>query len=132
MFMKALLPSGRTIYFAFPKMMVDSHGFPTVTYMSRDSRTRKWGHVNHGRGAYGGLICQNLIQGLSRDLLSGAMVRVEAAGYPVVMTTHDELTAEAAEGFGGVEELVDIMIEQPSWAPGLPLNAKGWEGQRYG
>ena len=78
------------------------------------------------------MITQNLNQALARDVLCAAMLRAEHAGYRVVMTTHDELTAEVEEGFGSEKELVEIMIEQPSWASGLPLNAKGWEGLRYG
>ena len=59
------------------------------------------------------------------------MPRLEAAGYPIILTVHDEIVCEVDEDFGSVEELVSIMTTLPEWADGCPITAEGWEGERY-
>ena len=41
-----------------------------------------------------------LSSGIARDLLADAMLRIEAAGYPIVLHVHDEVVAEVPEDFG--------------------------------
>lgn len=94
-----------------------------------------WG-VHAGRwqklDLYGGVLCNHVVQGTARDLLVEAMFKVEAAGYPVVLTIHDEIISEVDAGFGSADEYAALMSELPSWASGLPLTTKAWEGDRYG
>jgi DNA polymerase len=44
------------------------------------------------------------VQPLCRDLLAGAMLRLEAAGYPIVLHAHGKIIAELLEGIGDLEE----------------------------
>jgi hypothetical protein len=52
-------------------------------------------------------------------------LNVEAAGYPVVLRTHDELASEVPVGFGSVEEYERLMATLPAWAADWPIRAAG-------
>lgn len=81
---------------------------------------------------YGGLLAENATQAVARDLQMGAIERLEAAGYPVVMHTYDEDVSEVPIGFGSVEEYEAIMTDVDEWAKGWPIKAAGgWCAPRY-
>lgn len=80
--------------------------------------------------AYGGLLTENVVQATARDLMVPAMRKAEAEGYPVILTVHDELVTEPAEGRDH-KVLEEIMRDIPSWARGWPVKAEGWTGKRY-
>ena len=72
-----------------------------------------------------------IVSGIARDLLAEAMLRIEAAGYPIVLHVHDEIVAEVPIGFGSTEEFTQLMTCVPAWASGLPIAASAWSGPRY-
>jgi len=59
------------------------------------------------------------------------MLRVNAAHYRIVMHVHDELVLEVLEGRGSLNEVCQIMSQEPPWAQGLPLGAAGFESHYY-
>lgn len=99
----------------------------SLSFMGVDALTKAWARER----TYGGRISQNVTERICRDLLAEAMLRLEAASYPVVMHSHDEAVAEVPHGFGSVEEMEAIMAKSSDWAAGMPIVAAGWRGKRY-
>lgn len=131
------LPGKRTIAYAFPKIVQKElpwkgQGGETLfqdglIFFGVDSFTKKWSEQD----LYGGLLFQNAVQATARDIMAEGMIRVEQAGYDMIITIHDEVVAEADIGFGSPAEFAALMAESPTWADGLPIAADAWEGPRY-
>ena len=120
------LPSGRKL--AYPEAHLGPGKFANTTQVYfQDNAKGAWREI---RGWYG-TWCENVIQAISRDLLVGAMTRLEAAGYPIVLHCHDEAVAEVPDGFGSTDEFLRMMTTLPDWAKGLPVTAKVWTRPRY-
>ena len=82
--------------------------------------------------AWFGTIVENVVQAVSRDLLASAMVRLEAAGFPVVLHCHDEAVCEVPEDQADEARFLVLITTLPEWAEGLPIAAKTWTSKRYG
>ena len=124
MFMK--LPSGRDLCYLSPRIMPNRFGSESIGYMG----TMKSGQMVL-QETYGATMVENATQGIARDLLTNGMELLEAAGYPIVFTVHDEAVMEVPEGFGSVEEACEIMARAPEWAHDLPMRADGSEMPFY-
>lgn len=98
-----------------------------VEFSAVDSYTRKWSRQR----AYGGLWVENIVQAISRDLLAESMLRVEAAGYAPILSVHDEVVCERAEGSGDLAEFTKLLAQTPDWATDCPVSAEAWTGVRY-
>lgn len=98
---------------------------PTLYFWGVDSKTRKWCKQN----TYGGKLVENITQAVARDLMVESMLLLEAAGYKIVLTIHDEIISEVVDGT--VEEFTQIMEEVPEWASGLPVKVEAYEAHRY-
>ena len=72
-----------------------------------------------------------IVSGIARDILAEAMIRIEAAGYPIVLHVHDEIVAEVPLGTGSREEFTRLMTRRPAWALDLPIAASAWRDSRY-
>ena len=59
------------------------------------------------------------------------MLRIEAAGFPIVLHVHDEVVAEVPIGFGSTEKFTQLMTRNPAWALELPIAAQAWTGARF-
>ena len=93
--------------------------------------TTAWGKIF----TYSGKLANNYTQGLCRDIMADAMLRLERENFPVSFHTHDEIICEIPEKDVKNDTLKvfeQIMSEVPSYVKGLPLIAKGgWIGKRY-
>ena len=123
------LPSSRKLSYPFarPKLLDSRHG----AVVFADSSDGQFRECRNGDGAYAGLWAENVVSGIARDLLAEAMLRLEAAGYPIVLHVHDEIVAEVPASFGSTEEFIRLMTQRPSWALDLPIAASAWTGPRY-
>lgn len=120
------LPSGRRIAYYQPEIEEGDYG-PELTYHGVNQTTRQWTKLR----TYGGKIVENSTQSIARDCLATAMLRLDEAGYPIVMHIHDEMVADMPEGKGSLDDAVRIMSQPIRWAPGLVLNADGWEDKYF-
>ena len=84
------------------------------------------------QASYGGLLVENLVQAIARDIMAAAMLRCEESRiYSPILSVHDELIAEANQHHGNVEEFVKLVGQCPEWAAGCPVAAEGCAGPRY-
>lgn len=130
-FLWCRLPSGRCLAYGSPRIEDRKTPWgdtkPSVTALGVDSVTKRWTRF----ALYGGLLTENAVQAVARDLMAHGMLQAEGAGYSMVMTVHDEGVADVPLGFGSLAEFEALLCSTPSWAAGLPVVASGWEGQRY-
>lgn len=118
------LPSGRYLCYLHPQ--VDDKG--QITYMGVDQYTRRWKRIK----TYGGKLIENCTQAFARDVLASSMPAIEAEGYEIVLTVHDEIITEVPDDERySADELGQMMATAPAWAPGIPLAAAGFEATRY-
>lgn len=131
-FLLARLPSGRRLAYPFPVITEKEVPWggtrPSLTYKTVDSTTRQWGQTD----TYGGKLCENVTQAICRDLLAAAIVRLEKAGFPVVLHVHDEIVCEVdADDESAEARMSAIMSEVPPWAAGFPIEVESWRAVRY-
>jgi DNA polymerase len=128
-FLHMSLPSGRSLAYPFPELKTGKFDNPVVSF--KDVTLGKWGDCRHGAGSYGGVWIENAVQAVARDILAQAMLRLEAAGYHIVLHVHDEIVAEVPDGFGNIEEFQKLITTPPAWATDLPLAAAARSGPRF-
>lgn len=127
------LPSGRLLAYHNPRVRDVEKPWgavqPAVVVDGFNSKTqiKKWGPY----ALYGGLLVENVVQAIARDLMAASMLRVESNGYPVVLTVHDEILADVPDEHGSLQEYCNLMAQTPRWGAGIPVKVEGWRGERY-
>ncbi|MDE2020381.1 MAG: hypothetical protein KGJ13_08605 [Patescibacteria group bacterium] len=132
----ARLPSGRKLWYFDPKPV--RKAMPWSTPEEPDIRAAfeysawklgQWKRIV----AYGGLLTENVVQAMARDLLVNGMFEAEETGYPVVLTVHDEIVCEVPHEKADSYVLKQCMETVPTWARhiGIPVVAECWTGERY-
>ncbi len=119
------LPSGRQLSFFGAHLSEGRYG-DQISYQCTSPKTGKM----FKKHTYGGDLAQSATQGTARDIMAYRIPELERQNYPVVLLVHDEILAEVPEGTGSLQGMIDIMCEQPTWAPGLPIAASGYEAMR--
>jgi DNA polymerase len=129
--LKIKLPSGRYIHYLNPeltKKMKFGKMIECVTYTSFDSKGVQ------EKDLYGGLICENIVQAVARDILFSGMFEAEKAGFKIVMTIHDEIVCEVPlDSPLNLGVLLSCMSTCPKWGEGmgLVLAAEGYQSRFY-
>lgn len=120
------LPSGRRLAYVKPKLQPNRFGRLSITYEGL-GQNNKWSRIE----TYSGKLVENITQATARDLLAEAMWRIEKAGLDIVGHVHDEVILEVAEDGVTVEDVCQIMNQNPKWADGIVLNSAGYQGFYY-
>lgn len=152
-FLWCRLPSGRTLCYPYPEIREGKFGRPALTFKSvpdslswgtyvgqkergevnttkivdDPSNTRSWARIS----TYGGSLVENITQAICRDLLAEAMLRVEAAGFKIVVHVHDEIIVEGIFTEADRVRFEQLMTVVPVWAAGFPISAGCWLSARY-
>lgn len=121
------LPSGRRLAYLRPQITKNIFGGDCVSYEGIHQKTKQWCRID----TYGGKLAENIVQGTARDVLAEKMLMLDKAGYNLILSVHDEIPIDQPEGVGTLEECLQIMRTPCKWAPGLPLNAEGFESKYY-
>ena len=121
-----VLPSGRRLAYIKPKLQPNRFGRMAMTFEGLGANN-KW-----TRGeTYSGKLTENITQATARDLLAEAMRRMELAGLGIVGHVHDEVILEVPKEQYTVDDVCNIMNQNPAWADGLPLSSAGYTGNYY-
>ena len=140
-----ILPSGKRLWYFAPEIRmgmpkwhdpkkneecaagVCSHRpVAKLTYMAQ--KEGQWRRVD----TYGGKLAENATQAVSREVLVRAMLKLEEAGYSIILSVYDEVVTELKESFGSVAEFTRIMLEtREQWYADWPLFVDVWEGYEY-
>jgi DNA polymerase len=122
--LRIILPSGRALCYPRPRIGEDGK----IAFDGQNQYTRKWGTIK----TYGGKLVENVTQASARDIMAHSMPAIQAAGFDIELTVHDEIITEVDEDspLNG-EILAALMSEGPAWAEGLPLAAVGKDLTRY-
>lgn len=130
------LPSGRRLAYHQPRLTIgrDQRKLDVlkISFMGYNTNAQQGPVGWVRRETYGGRLVENITQAVARDILAAAMLRVEAAGYPIVLHVHDEIVAEVPQDFGSIEELESLMMIREPWFASWPIKAAGgWAGRRF-
>ena len=122
------LPNDRVINYPNARLVPSEkfvNGVYDIEFM--DNEKGQW----KAKRAWHGILVENVVQGIARDLLAAAIVRAETRGWQVVHHAHDELVIEAPTGAILPQDVLALLLEAPPWAAGLPLSGKVRTGMLY-
>lgn len=122
-FLFITLPSSRRLAYVKPRLGTNKFGGMSITYEGVGA-TKKWERLE----TFGAKLVENIIQAISRDLLSFSMQNLK--NHHICMHIHDEVVIEAPTD-QNLTQIESIMAIAPPWAKGLLLNADGFETKFY-
>lgn len=117
-------PSGMVLHYPGLRRNTDGRGY---SYMGgKGGRERV--HV------YGGLLTENVVQSLARDVVFEQALWIRSKGYRIATKTHDEIVCVVPEAQGPqcLADMLEAMRRPPAWCSDLPLNASGGFARSYG
>lgn len=134
--MTVRLPSGRKLWYFNPQRV--RRNMPWATEENPDVRVA-WTYQTMKMGvwrtvdAFGGLLTENVVMGIERDLMVNASFLCEKNGHPLVLEVHDELVLEPLRVDADEKAVQQMMTEVPAWCREMkiPVATETWIGDRY-
>lgn len=133
MWLTARLPSGRRLWYFNPQLVKRAMPWDEldirVAWTYQQMKAGQFKTID----AFGGLLTENVIQGLARDLMVEAMFKLEKNGFPIILTVHDEIVCEPLAKDCDEKAFEQIMRDSPAWATQMkmPVAVETWVGDRY-
>ena len=130
------LPSGRKIWYWHPTetrsaMPWDENDIrPGWTYLSQKGAGMGTSRV------FGGLLTENVVMGIERDIMAHGKKNLEREGFPLILEVYDEALCEVREDRIDKRLFRQCMMDVPKWARQLqiPVDVPEediWVGKRY-
>ena len=132
-FLLCLLPSGRTLHYANPRIATVAGKWGDKDVLQYDAvhpLTKKWGPEI----TWGGKLAENVTQATCADLILGAMLKLEENALQVVLSVHDEVVCEVEDDYveEAAQDIENIMCAGTHWSGDFPIKAEVKSGKRYG
>ena len=115
------LPSSRELCYRNPKIELGKFGQEIITYDDNKLGVKT--------ESYGAKFVENIVQGISRDILSNAMLNLQYYGH-IVAHVHDEVVLECNRT-ETAKHICDLMSVPPTWMPNIKLKVEGFESMYY-
>ena len=125
-FLTIELPAGRKLFYADPVLKPGKRGSTSLSYMSLNQNTKKWGRTD----TWGGKLVENITQAVARDCLAELLFRLHTLDLDPVFSVHDEVICEVAID-DQLNDILTAMAAPIDWAPGLPLKGAGFCAEYY-
>lgn len=131
--LKVTLPSGRVIFYQDARVEQTVPAWAKLTDRKvpvQDAILYEHPH-GYAKTLYGGLIAENVVQAICRDIMVESLIRLEEAGYCTRLHVHDEIVYEGDGSQKELQRACDLMTVVPEWAEGFPISVEGFTNERY-
>jgi len=131
--LSARLPSGRKIWYFNPQPI--KRRMPYDQDVIKECFTYQATKMGQMKtiDAFGGQLTENVVMGIERDIMTNAMFKLEANGFPLVLDVHDEIVGEPLKADADEKAFTEIMLDTQDWvkAMKIPIAIETWQGERY-
>jgi DNA polymerase len=128
-FLRLILPSGRSMFYFSPEILYQRHGHeakPTLTFLTYNRELGKMVRES----TWGGKLVQNATQAAARDITMEAIVKLDREGFDPILAVHDAIITET--DIGREDSPFDLIKENPTWCPEIPIGIEYYTQERYG
>lgn len=133
LWLKATLPSGGTLWYFNPRPCRKAMPWDDTDVRAAWTCQMSKGGRTITVDMYGGILTENAVQRMARDLLYAAMHRLERENLAVCLSVHDEALSEAPYTNDLQARVDQIMSDTPAWGleMKIPVATEVWVGERY-
>ncbi len=80
------------------------------------------------------ILAENICSMSAREIMGAGMLRLNDAGFDIIMTVHDEAVMEVPLGWDADEHVLlvqRLMATRPAWCQDLPIAVEAFAAKRY-